>query len=108
MKTDFISVGGRMKFRPSDIVLMEADCNYTRLYLENGSTAYVATTMKILERRFMHEQNFFRSSKSYIINLNFFENFLPKENLICLNNSKTASVSRRKRGEFIDKLKNIA
>lgn len=65
MKTNEIHIGGRIKICPDEIMLLEANTNYTMLYLQDGHKLIVATTLKQLEKRFAVCQNFFRPHKSH-------------------------------------------
>jgi DNA-binding LytR/AlgR family response regulator len=100
MKTNKIHIGGRKTVCPDDIMLLEANENYTLLYLQNGKKLLVATTLKTLEQRFDVCQNFFRSGKSYIVNLNYLSDYQLDRNLIIMQNAKTILVSRRRKNAF--------
>jgi DNA-binding LytR/AlgR family response regulator len=100
MKTNEIHIGGRKSVCPDDIMLLEANENYTLLYLQNGKKLLVATTLKTLEQRFYVCRNFFRSGKSYIVNLNYLSDYQLERNLIVMQNDKTILVSRRRKNAF--------
>jgi DNA-binding LytR/AlgR family response regulator len=100
MKTQEIPIGGRKKLPPEDIILLEADINYTRLYLSNGESVIVATTLKKLEQRLVVFQNFVRSNKSYIINLDFMLDYKKDSYEIIMINQKKILVSRRRRNNL--------
>ncbi len=102
-KTDnLVRVGGHKKFNPSIIVLMEADINYTKVHLNSGKVIYVATNLKKLEERLATNVSFFRSHRSYIINLNHVNNC--GEFTVLLANNKTVLVARRRKEELVQKL----
>jgi DNA-binding LytR/AlgR family response regulator len=107
MNTQEIHIGGRMSILPQNIILLEGDANYTKLYLLNGESLIVATTLKKLEERFMVLQNFFRSHKSHIINLNYLLDFKEDSNEITMQNHKKALLSRRRRDAFHLKINDI-
>ena len=102
MKT--IPIGGRKNVFPATVILLEADVNYTRLYLENGIKLIVATTLKKLEARFADESNFFRTSKSYLINLDFMTTYDLKNSAILMKNHKTVLISRRRKPKFLTQM----
>ena len=90
-----ISVGGRKKICPADIILMEGEINYSRLFLVDGQTIFVATTLKTLSEK-LENYNFFRTHKSFLINLNYVESF--EENcFLKMKNQSCVSVSRRRK-----------
>ncbi len=100
MKTNQIHIGGRKNVIPENVILLEADENYTKLYLTDGVKIHVATTLKKLEARFAHDSNFFRSNKSYIINLNYLVDYQDDSFEIEMPNNKIILVSRRRKKSF--------
>jgi DNA-binding LytR/AlgR family response regulator len=107
--TQPISIGGRQTVLPDEVVFLSADINYTLLYLSNGKKLLVATTLKILEDRFASNQLFFRTHKSFLVNLNKIKSYKSKENdggLYMMNDYKI-TISRRKKFEFERRISNI-
>lgn len=102
MKT--IPIGGRKNVIPETVVLLEADINYTKLYLNTGEKLLVATTLKELEARFASEINFFRSNRTYLINLNFMKTFDLKNSEILMDNQKIVMISRRRKLRFLTQM----
>lgn len=96
MKTTEIAIGGRKKVLPNDVVLLVANHNYTTLYFENGDKVLVATTLKKLEKRFAEIKFFFRTHKSFLVNINYIESFTEKDSLK-MTNQQAVTVSRRKK-----------
>lgn len=104
-----IHIGGRKEVCPEEVVLIVADINYTQIYLIDGSRAIVATTLKELEKRFSHQPNFFRTHKSFLINLNFVANYQTIDhNYIEMSNEKKVMVSRRKKMVLQYRIQNIS
>lgn len=106
MKNQEIKIGGRKKVLPNEVMLLVADTNYTILHCENGTKYLVATTLKQLEKRFSETKYFFRSHKSFLINLHFIESFEEKLS-IKMKNDIRVLVSRRKRAKLIEEMSNI-
>jgi DNA-binding LytR/AlgR family response regulator len=108
MKTDHnISIGGRRSISPHDVILMTADINYTQVYFLNGCKLTVATSLKILEKRFTDCcSEFFRTHKSYLINLNYVKQFdtTGDEIFVQMQNDYRVVVSRRKKRAFTNKI----
>ncbi len=98
---NLVHVGGRMKFCPSKIILLEGDINYTRLYFSDGTMILTSTNIGKLEARFS-AFNFFRTNRSYIINLDFITNFEIETGSIKMENNETIQLSRRRTKQFID------
>jgi DNA-binding LytR/AlgR family response regulator len=100
MNTNRIHIGGRLNICPDEIMLLEANLNYTVLYLLGGKKITVATTLKQLEKRFIACQNFFRPHKSHIVNLDYLSDYKASSNKIVMRNHKTVLISRRKKTAF--------
>jgi DNA-binding LytR/AlgR family response regulator len=99
MKTPEIAIGGRKKVMPSEVILFEAEINYTRLYLSNGQYLMVATTLKKLEKSFSPFKYIYRTHKGFMVNLNFVQSL--KSNEVTLKNNRKVLVSRRRKELFL-------
>lgn len=100
MKTNTIHIGGRKSICPDEVMLLEANENYTILYLENGKKILVATTLKTLEQRFVDCQKFIRTHKSHIVNIEFISDYQSDNNKIMMQNKKMILISRRRKNAF--------
>lgn len=92
-KTLQISIGGRQKVCPNEVIMLQADVNYSIVHLNNGSKLIVATTLKKLEERFSPFA-FIRMNKTYMINSQYVVE--EQANALKLSNSLIISFSRRK------------
>lgn len=97
-----IKVGGGKKLRPSEIIFIKADINYSIINLTSGKTVIVATTLKILEERFA-ESGFIRPHQSFLINPQHIVNY--ENGMIKLVNNGVFPFSRRKRVQYESMLK---
>jgi DNA-binding LytR/AlgR family response regulator len=94
MQTEIL-VGGRTKVNPAEIMMLEADANYTILHHVSGRKIHVATTLRIIEERFASSHMFVRTHRSFLINVHFIETI--NETYLELKNQMSALVSRRKK-----------
>lgn len=90
----------------SDIVYLEADGAYTEVWLRNGSKIVVSKKIKFFEDVLYKRPNFFRSHRSYIVNINFIKKYNKSDNALTLDNGKTVIISRDRKSEFENQLKN--
>jgi two-component system, LytTR family, response regulator len=88
-----------------DIVYLEADGAYTNVWLRNGSKILVSKKMKFFEEILETRQNFFRSHRSFIVNINFLKKYNKNEASLMLDNGKVAYISRDRKAEFEELLK---
>ncbi|HEY0898531.1 MAG TPA: LytTR family DNA-binding domain-containing protein [Sphingobacteriaceae bacterium] len=90
-----------------DIMYIEADSNYSMLYLQSGEVIVATKSLKEFEE-ILQVSSFVRIHKSIILNLNFLKNYSNANGLcVKLNNNQELPVSRRRYGDFTDKLQNF-
>ena len=97
---DDIHVGSRTYILPDSVVMIQAEINYSMIYLTNGNKVIVSTCLKKLENRFAVIQSFARVHKSYLVNLNYFKSY--NEGHFLLQNDLKCIVSRRKFKRLIE------
>lgn len=104
--TQNILIGARHRINPNDVILLTADINYTQIYCVNGCKLTVATTLKTLEQRFSDCTEFFRTHKSYLINLNFIKSsdLISNKGFIQMKNDYRVTISRRKKRAFKERI----
>lgn len=90
----------------SEISYLEADGAYTEVWLRNGSKIVVSKKIKFFEEVLDKRPNFFRSHRSYIVNINFIKKYSKSDNALTLDNGKTIIISRDRKAEFETQLKN--
>jgi two-component system, LytTR family, response regulator len=94
------SVDGYAFININDIISLEADGKYTRIETTGGVKSL--STKNIGEFEELLDQDlFFRTHKSWIVNLNHVKKFLKNDSKVLLSNEKTADVSSRKKDEFL-------
>lgn len=96
---------GLLFVETTEIMYLEADGAYTEVWLKNGSKIVVSKKLKFFEDVLDKRPNFFRSHRSYIVNINFIKRYNRSENSLVLDNGKTIVVSREKKPEFEQQLK---
>ena len=97
MKTA-IKVGGRTKLFSEDVAYFEANVNYTIIHYYEGKNKIVATTIGQIHERIGEECGFIRPNRSYLINLQFVDNYQLGE--LLLQNNLKVNVSRRRKKQL--------
>lgn len=97
---------GLLFVETSEIIYLEADGAYTEVWLRNGSKITVSKKIKFFEDVLDKRPNFFRSHRSYIVNINFIRKYNKADNALTLDNGKTVVISRDRKQEFEQQLKN--
>jgi two-component system, LytTR family, response regulator len=91
----------------SEIVLLEADGAYTTFHLKNGQKIVVSKKLKFYEDLLSNRPFFFRTHRSYFINVNYIKKYSKSENAILMDNDCTVSLSRERKQEFDTLLKDL-
>lgn len=94
--TNYISIGGRQEVKPEEVLMLQAEINYTLVYFVNGRKTIVATPLKKLEERFTPFE-FYRTHKSYMVNLKCVAFLHEATNTVQMTDNHKVIVSRRKR-----------
>lgn len=100
-----ISADGKIYFlEPKDVIMLQSDKSYTTIFLISNKKIIVSKTLKEFEKKF-YTPTFYRSHNSYLVNLEHVREYLKKDGgELILTNGLTASVSRNKKNELIEKL----
>jgi DNA-binding LytR/AlgR family response regulator len=94
-----IPIGGRKTVNPKEVISLKGEINYTTVHFQNGKQKeIVATTLKKIQANLEDFPNFFRVTKSTIINLDCIERI--KNNQIYLINGEVIVPSRRRAKVF--------
>jgi two-component system LytT family response regulator len=93
MNSQYIHIGGRLEVCPQEVVLLQADVNYTIVHFSNGKKTIVATPLKTLESRFS-QCNFYRTHKSFLVNINCVKKYLEASHTVQITDSKRLDVPR--------------
>ncbi len=89
----------------NDIMYLEADGSYTNVHLRTGAPLLVSKKIKFFEDVLAARANFFRSHKSYIVNINFIKKYNRGESSLLLENGKSVYVARERKADFEQQLK---
>jgi len=87
------------------IVHLEASSNYTVIYFSNNTKIISSRTLKEYED-LLPVEFFFRCHHSHIVNLKYIQKYIRGEGgFVDLGHNKIVEVSRRKKQDFLDKIK---
>jgi len=85
----------------ADILRIEADGNYAKIFLISGETVFVSKQLKLFEE-WLEGMGFFRVHHSHIINLNFLRKYIKGEGgSVVMDNGHEVEVSRRRKDDFL-------
>ncbi|MBN1187388.1 MAG: response regulator transcription factor [Bacteroidales bacterium] len=108
-----ISTEHETRFVPlKDILYIKADGSYSQVVLVSNKKILLSKLLKEFEKKLSKEEDFFRVSKSYIVNLNHVALIKHIDGgLIEMSDGVNITISRRKKSEFtirIMKFMNLA
>ncbi len=80
-----------------NIIRCESDDNYTKFFIKNGKTIFIAKTLKEYEE-LLKDNDFVRVHQSHLINLKYLKSYTKKDGAhLIMNDNSTIPVSHRKR-----------
>ncbi len=104
-KISLASVNGLLLVSTGDIIRIEAHNNYSHFYFTNRPKIIVSKTLKEFEDQ-LSACNFFRVHQSHLINLQYVEAVQSNNgDYVLLQQGHKVEISRRKKPEFLQKLK---
>ena len=86
----------KKKIPLKEIVMLEADANYTCLHLVNGKNVMISRTMKLFDK-LLEKYAFTRIHRSYIINESHLKSYDADKECLMMSNNMEATISRRKK-----------
>jgi two-component system LytT family response regulator len=102
-----ITIDRHLTVRPSQILMLRADINYTHILMNDGSSILSSRTLGIFERR-LFSQSFFRPNRSVIVNLHYVVDFQKEASTIRMGNNESIIISRRRVKSFLKKTGSIS
>jgi two-component system LytT family response regulator len=100
------SSDGMYFFHPNEIIRLEAESNYTRFYFTDKKPLIVAKTLGEYEEM-LAPYGFLRTHRTHLVNRSFVQSFLP-EGLLLMKDNSRVEISRRRKEEVLESLKNPA
>jgi DNA-binding LytR/AlgR family response regulator len=93
-KMDFIYQ--KKKIPLTEIIMLEAEANYTYLHLLNGQKILISRTMKLFDN-LLKDHPFTRIHRSFIVNQSHLKSYDADKECMMLSNNMEATISRRKK-----------
>ncbi|MEM6721471.1 MAG: LytTR family DNA-binding domain-containing protein [Bacteroidota bacterium] len=91
-----------------DIIMLEADGSYTKVYLKDGKNQLISKNLKYFSDQLAQKIIFYKPHRSYIVNLKYLSKLEKKDNYyIVLENKKTIPIARDKKDEFLQIIQTI-
>ena len=91
-------------FGVDEILRLEADSSYTRIYLTNRAPFVASKTLKHFEEM-LDEFGFIRTHKSHLVNPRFISRITNDNEFVLLKDGTRVEVSRRKKEDVLQQLK---
>ncbi len=95
-------ISGLSFIQVQDIVMMQSDNNYTRIFLNSGECIVASKTLAHFDRLLEDHDFYFRSHKQFIVNIKYIKEYIGgDENTIVLKYGQRARLARSKRKQFL-------
>lgn len=97
-----VSVSNGLRFIPlSDILYLEADGSYTHIFLADGAKLLITKKIKEFEGTLNPENNFFRTHRSFIVNLSKIKTYVKQEGgHIEMESGAIVQLARERKDDF--------
>jgi len=93
--------------RIKDIIRIQAEGSYSKVYLNNGKNMIISRNLKDFESK-LEKHTFFRTHQSHLINLKSFDSFVKSDGgYILLKNQTQIPLSNRKKHSFLEMIESI-
>ena len=90
-----------------DVIMLEADRMYTKVFTKNEGEILVSKPMKFFMDILSEVDEFYKPHRSFLINLKYIKKYVNKDGgYIIMTNEKTVGISKDKKDEFFDLILN--
>jgi len=90
-----------------DISMIEADGAYSLVWMKDKTKILVSKKLRFFEEILANRRFFFRTHRSYLVNINYIEQYNKGERMLTLKTGQTISLSRERKSEFELLLKDL-
>ncbi len=91
-----------------DIIMLEADRMYTKVYSEEDGEILVSKPLKFFMDLLEDAPEFYKPHRSYLINLKHIKQYVSQDGgYIVMDNNRNASISREKKEEFLEVMQSV-
>ena len=97
-------LGNRRIINTKDVVAIEASGAYTIIYQVDGKKITTSKNLKHFENKLASHNCFFRSHRSWMININHLKELNKTENILIMNHNITAKITRTLYSKFEERL----
>ena len=84
-----------------DITHLKAEGSYVNIFLKDGNKILVSKNIKNYENQLTTDEGFFRTHRSYLVNINYIASISPDSTEATLQNKQTISIARERKSDFL-------
>ncbi len=92
---------GSLFLEVKDISHLKAEGSYVNIFLKDGNKILVSKNIKDYEEQLTELEGFYRTHRSYLVNVNYIKNLTPDSSEAVLTNEATICISRDRKAEFL-------
>ena len=83
-----------------DITHLKAEGSYVNIFLKDGNKILVSKNIKDYENQLTEQEGFFRTHRSYLVNVNYIQSISPDTSEAKLSNDAVISIARERKSDF--------
>lgn len=104
-----IDIPGGIRFVDyDDILYFEADGMYTKVHIRNHKSEIISKPLKYFEKQLEDNLLFFRTHRSYLVNMEHIEKFIKKDGFyIVLDNNTKLPIAKNRQQDFLTIVEHI-
>lgn len=84
----------------NDITHLKAEGSYVNIFLKDGNKVLVSKNIKDYENQLTAEEGFFRTHRSFLVNVKYIKSVSADSTEATLINNQTISIARERKSEF--------
>lgn len=85
-----------------DITHLKAEGSYVNIFLKDGNNILVSKNIKDYENQLTVDEGFFRTHRSYLVNIHYIASISPDNTAATLKNKKTIAIARERKNDFFN------
>ena len=83
-----------------DITHLKAEGSYVNIFLKDGNKILVSKNIKDYENQLTEQEGFFRTHRSYLVNVNYIQSISPDTSEAKLSNDAVICIARERKSDF--------
>ena len=92
---------GSLFIEVKDITHLKAEGSYVNIFLQDGNKILVSKNIKDYEGQLTEQEGFYRTHRSYLVNINYIKNIASDSTEAILTNGAAICIARERKNDFL-------